>query len=752
MFTTCPKCSLTLVVTTADLRAAQGFVRCGRCSNVFNALANLSEDRAANAETANTGQQRILQQQPPIDFVESGTPEESPRYEEAPRYEEPPAPPPRTAPQPNFTPPSQPQLQRPSIEQEYDPLPQRAAAPKFELPPQQRPPAPQPNAQRTSAPTQTPAPRAPSQPQAKRASGQQALGQRGAQLPPPTAEDLDQIPDISLEFDAQSTDISQVFVQQPARRVVMDGNTGTFETIALKETPPAEDADDDGFGSQLRALAAQLSPSATPPAPAPPARNARAAKQNVAAPSARDTGATGSNPILRMRPPTSDAAVARQTQAVPAQVAPQAKQTPAPSRDAPAAPRAVPARDPSSTGSNPVLRVRTTVNDAPVEDLEPVVRQSTGAPNADAQPIVRQSTGAPEAQTLVRQSTGVPADAQTLARQSIGAPSDTQTPVRQSNGAPADAQTLARQSNGASSDVQTLVRQSNGAPSDVQTLVRQTAGSPARESPPRKPERRALARGNSSSRAVAKAAPERKGRSPEELIQAAAEVVRRAGRKRAVANGGNVGYNDDMETDLNIVPDISESFPTRIRRRAFEAIETDGAALRARIPSLSWGAAAVALSALFVFQVINHYRSELATSDRLRKPLTSLYGALGVKIVPRWDIGAYEVRQLGALAGGGTPSRLTVRLSVKNGAKSAQPLPYLRVTVQDRFGNRVASRDVPPQVYSPKRAGTLLDADSRIDAEVAFVDPGQSAVGFEIDACLPAASGRIACANDQIAR
>src|SRR5262249_7298707 len=51
MFTVCPKCALTLVVSAADLRVAQGFVRCGRCSNVFNALARLSEDRnvAANA-------------------------------------------------------------------------------------------------------------------------------------------------------------------------------------------------------------------------------------------------------------------------------------------------------------------------------------------------------------------------------------------------------------------------------------------------------------------------------------------------------------------------------------------------------------------------------------------------------------------------------------------------------------------------------------------------------------------------------
>ena len=47
MFTVCPKCALTLVVTAADLRVAQGYVRCGRCSSVFNALAQLSDERGA---------------------------------------------------------------------------------------------------------------------------------------------------------------------------------------------------------------------------------------------------------------------------------------------------------------------------------------------------------------------------------------------------------------------------------------------------------------------------------------------------------------------------------------------------------------------------------------------------------------------------------------------------------------------------------------------------------------------------------
>ena len=44
MYTVCPKCTLTLAVTANDLRAGQGYVRCGRCANVFNALLTLSED------------------------------------------------------------------------------------------------------------------------------------------------------------------------------------------------------------------------------------------------------------------------------------------------------------------------------------------------------------------------------------------------------------------------------------------------------------------------------------------------------------------------------------------------------------------------------------------------------------------------------------------------------------------------------------------------------------------------------------
>ena len=44
MFTACPNCKLQLAVSAADLRVGQGYVRCGRCDRVFNALLSLGED------------------------------------------------------------------------------------------------------------------------------------------------------------------------------------------------------------------------------------------------------------------------------------------------------------------------------------------------------------------------------------------------------------------------------------------------------------------------------------------------------------------------------------------------------------------------------------------------------------------------------------------------------------------------------------------------------------------------------------
>jgi predicted Zn finger-like uncharacterized protein len=177
--------------------------------------------------------------------------------------------------------------------------------------------------------------------------------------------------------------------------------------------------------------------------------------------------------------------------------------------------------------------------------------------------------------------------------------------------------------------------------------------------------------------------------------------------------------------------------------------------LLAHIQPYLWQTAAVLAVLVLLAQVVHHNRDELAASAPFNRALTALYSTLGMPLVPRWDLRAYDVRQLGASvdpAGGGL---MTVRASIRNSTQQPQPLPLLRVTLEDRFGNRIASRDVAPRFYLPQHGtptSLYIAGGQRIDAEMGFADPGTNAVGFEIDACLPARGGGVTCANDLGAR
>lgn len=187
--------------------------------------------------------------------------------------------------------------------------------------------------------------------------------------------------------------------------------------------------------------------------------------------------------------------------------------------------------------------------------------------------------------------------------------------------------------------------------------------------------------------------------------------------------------------------------------QAVGAADSLAPAPRRRGRTMWWVAGSAVLSLVLVAQAVHHNRHELATNAMLNRPLTSFYKSIGVALVPSWDLTAYDVRQLGASTNDGGQGTLTVRASLKNTATQPLPLPLLRITMQDRYGNRIATRDVEPKGYVPGAvpAEAHLGAGQRIDAEMTFKDPGQNAVGFEIDACLLSASGRISCANDAAA-
>jgi len=170
----------------------------------------------------------------------------------------------------------------------------------------------------------------------------------------------------------------------------------------------------------------------------------------------------------------------------------------------------------------------------------------------------------------------------------------------------------------------------------------------------------------------------------------------------------------------------------------------------ARYPTWVY-ASGIGLLAFLLFAQLTHYNRHGLVLNASVGPLVSrVYGWFGATLTPRWDLSAYTVKQLGAEAEGSEGSRLRVRLSVQNDSDRVQPLPLLRLTLQDRFGKAVATRDLEPVEYLPRRAAgqRLLEPDQRIDAELHVIDPGKTASAFEIDACLRSEDGQIGCANE----
>jgi predicted Zn finger-like uncharacterized protein len=164
----------------------------------------------------------------------------------------------------------------------------------------------------------------------------------------------------------------------------------------------------------------------------------------------------------------------------------------------------------------------------------------------------------------------------------------------------------------------------------------------------------------------------------------------------------------------------------------------------------AWGVGALVLALLLAVQLMHHNRLQLARGAAIGPTLREVYSSLGRPLPPNWNLAAFELRQWGANESApSSAGAMTVRASLKNGATFAQPMPLLRLELEDRFGGTVARRDFQPAEYLqvPAQASRLLPAGASTEAELEIVGTTSEAVGYRLDVCLRDENGVVRCAE-----
>jgi hypothetical protein len=180
--------------------------------------------------------------------------------------------------------------------------------------------------------------------------------------------------------------------------------------------------------------------------------------------------------------------------------------------------------------------------------------------------------------------------------------------------------------------------------------------------------------------------------------------------------------SDDVRRDM--LEGFEEAVPPAILRRHAERAGSE------RRRFVLWLGAAVVAALLLTLQIANHY------------------GVIGTAQASPANFSAYQLRQWGVTGDPDANGTLRVRASILNTAAQLEPYPLLRVTLADRFGKRVGTRDFEPSEYLGKPTAKLLTPGERVDATLQILDPGKNAEGFEIDVCLRHVDQKIVCAND----
>jgi predicted Zn finger-like uncharacterized protein len=218
-------------------------------------------------------------------------------------------------------------------------------------------------------------------------------------------------------------------------------------------------------------------------------------------------------------------------------------------------------------------------------------------------------------------------------------------------------------------------------------------------------------------------------------------------------NGTGVSHESDLsrdrvaETILNPAPEAAEvGSPDVAKPWTFAQLAAALGPDRTRL----WKLGVVFAGVVLLVQVANSFSDVLAT----RVPFVqSVYAALGVTLVPRWNLDRYEVLGATAATNKGESGRgnLVISARIRNRGTLAQPYPHVQLRLLDRWERTVGRRAFTPASYSATSVSpdAMIAPGASITAELVVVDPGPDAAGFEIDVCVDGAAG-LRCDGDQV--
>ena len=208
--------------------------------------------------------------------------------------------------------------------------------------------------------------------------------------------------------------------------------------------------------------------------------------------------------------------------------------------------------------------------------------------------------------------------------------------------------------------------------------------------------------------------------------------------------------DDGPLPDIEIISDnrspaVHTERPSLVELSAFELSEAPKKSRKSFGP---WLGGAIAAALLLVGQVVHHNRETLTAHGPLASMLRALYASIGSPLGGAPNLAAFQLRQWGVTGDADGDATLRVRASILNTTAQMQPFPLLRVTLANRYGTRIGTRDFEPHEYLGKPVARLLAPGEKVDAMLNILDPGKEAEGFEIDVCLPGGDKKIVCAND----